>query len=645
MEITQKMRDDAKTYPTSNADKIMFCDLVSILEELKPSRSTAGKRKSKKSKIEILFNDSLLKRLDGHSPFPLVRLLAPICDRERPAYSIKEKVLAKLFCEAVGLDLKSEAAMALLKFNNANHVPSGLGHTVGDFPAVLEGILRTRSFHGKELTLGQVNEHLDALSSSPSGVQRKAIIHQVYSQMNHTEIKWFARIVLKDLKIGVKHDKILGYIHKNGPGMFSMCSDLRLVLATLRDPNVEYTYSLTLMQPFEPMLASTAYKYDCTTSMKHGFMVEWKYDGERMLIHKDGDDIKCITRRGNDYTKYYGNILGPMMRKYVHCEKCVLDGEVLPWNNDAKRFGKFGSNQSVAKQQLEGKNNKESWLCFVIFDIVWCEHPDQISLSSNEKHRLPKTRGNLTELDLRTRKEYLHCLISEKENKFYIGKAQFYEGTPQYRASELKKWMNLVVEQCQEGIMVKDISSKYICGATKSKKLGHWIKLKPGKECCVQFLFFGLFLSCSFWLIQIRCFYIANLTPSFYVIYFFFLIFFLIFLIEYFDKLRDNLDFVILGGYYGEGSQQKHVRGRAGQISTFLLGVVADEDDGENDLPRFYTVGKVGTGYTFEGNVVILNGCVWSTTKCFISHTCVFLNLSTFSTCFFFFFLRINTFA
>ena len=84
-----------------------------------------------------------------------------------------------------------------------------------------------------------------------------------------------------------------------------------------------------------------------------------------------------------------------------------------------------------------------------------------------------------------------------------------------------------------------------------------------------------------------------------------FFYFFFLFFLEYFDKLRDNLDFVILGGYYGEGSQ-KSTWGRAGQISTFLLGVVADEDDGENDLPRFYTVGKVGTGYTFEGNVFIL---------------------------------------
>ena len=44
-------------------------------------------------------------------------------------------------------------------------------------------------------------------------------------------------------------------------------------------------------------------------------VVQWKYDGERMLIHKDGHDIKCITRRGNDYTKYYGDILGPLVRK------------------------------------------------------------------------------------------------------------------------------------------------------------------------------------------------------------------------------------------------------------------------------------------------------------------------------------------
>jgi DNA ligase-4 len=272
MEITQKMRDDALNYPTSNADRIKFEYLVSILEELKPSRSIAGKRKSKKTKLDQLFSGKLLESMKGHSPFPLIRLLIPICDRERPAYSIKEKVLANLFCEAVGLDKKSEHAMALLKFNNANHVPAGLGGAVGDFPSVLEGILKNRSCKGNELTIGDVNELLDALSSG--AVARKDIIRKIYIKMNQTEIKWFARIVLKDLKIGVKHDKILFHIHPNAPDMYALCSDLRLVLATLRDPNEDFVYSLNLMQAFEPMLASTAYKYDCTNSMRDGFMVE-----------------------------------------------------------------------------------------------------------------------------------------------------------------------------------------------------------------------------------------------------------------------------------------------------------------------------------------------------------------------------------
>ena len=542
MEITQEMRDAAKVFPTSNCNKLSFSALVKVLEQVKPG-GRKKQKKSNKTKVQRLLSDNLLDLMDGHSPFPLIRLLVPNCDRERPTYSIKEKVLAKLFCEAVGITLKSDEGLALVKFNNPQFVPVGLTNTVGDFPGVLEGILKSRGYAGNTLTIGDVNNRLSDLAQCSSGKERIDVIRSIYTNMSPTEIKWFARIVLKDLKIGVKHDKILAYIHPDGPDMFAKVSDLRLVLATLRDPTIKMIVALSLLQVFEPMLAKTAYSYDCTSKYKQGFYVEWKFDGERMLVHKRGDEVKCFTRNGKDYTPKYGAIIRPLVLRHVHCENCILDGEIMPWNDEAQRFGKFGSNQRVANEEKEGRSNG-MWLCFVVFDCVWCDHPN--FTSSDAEKNLPAKRGNLTDLDLKTRKEYLKWIIEPAPHRLYVSQATFVEGSSAHRAATLKKWMNEVIQQCQEGIMIKSISSPYICGGRLSKKIGHWIKLKP----------------------------------------------------EYFDKMRDNLDLVVLAGYYGDG-RSCSTKGRAGKISTFLLGVV-NEDESTSLQPRFVTVGKVGTGYSFD---------------------------------------------
>ena len=58
---------------------------------------------------------------------------------------------------------------------------------------------------------------------------------------------------------------------------------------------------------------------------------------------------------------------------------------------------------------------------------------------------------------------------------------------------------------------------------------------------------------------------------------------------EYGDETRD-LDFLILGAYYGEGTS---VRGKG--LSVFLCGVKDDRDPG-----LYHTVCKVGTGYSFQ---------------------------------------------
>lgn len=111
------------------------------------------------------------------------------------------------------------------------------------------------------------------------------------------------------------------------------------------------------------------------------------------------------------------------------------------------------------------------------------------------------------------------------------------------------------VQNLEEGLMVKDLTSPYVVGE-KSRSRQHWIKMKA----------------------------------------------------DYSDQTT-NLDVLVLGAYWASG------RARGGRFSSFLLGVQADEkeraeeegfmavdeEEGQRSVlsgRRFYTLGRTGSGFT-----------------------------------------------
>ena len=76
------------------------------------------------------------------------------------------------------------------------------------------------------------------------------------------------------------------------------------------------------------------------------FIIETKFDGERMQLHKDGDAYKFFSRSGNEYTHVFGGDewSGTFTPYIANCFKpdvrnCILDGEMVGYDPVRETIG------------------------------------------------------------------------------------------------------------------------------------------------------------------------------------------------------------------------------------------------------------------------------------------------------------------
>jgi DNA ligase-4 len=191
----------------------------------------------------------------GESLFPYFRLLLPHLDSERGRYQIK---LADIYIRALAIDDDSHDAKRLKHFkdpetaarlSSASRRFGGAPSAAGDFALVLHEVLTAReSTVGnsyKAWTVGSVNEWLDKLVAVAGGhgrvtevdEQRKLFV-ELLAACKPVEHKWIVRVVLGDMKLGLRQDSLLGWYHPDAMECFNSSLSLRTVFedAELRDP-------------------------------------------------------------------------------------------------------------------------------------------------------------------------------------------------------------------------------------------------------------------------------------------------------------------------------------------------------------------------------------------------------------------------
>jgi ATP-dependent DNA ligase I len=450
----------------------------------------------------------------GNDFFPALRLIIPDKDRERGVYGLKEKVIAKLLIKIVRIDKNSEDGFSLLHWKDPGQQRSKVA---GDFAGrAYEALVKRpmRNDYGN-MTIEEVNDELDRLSSASKEQEQLLILEKFYRRMNPEELMWLIRVILKDMHVGATEKTFFRLWHPDAEDLFNVSSNLRRVCWDLSDPEKridEKKGAITVGQCFQPMLAEMKngkpLKYSVAamgaTAEDPEFWIEEKLDGERIQMHmwsdpeiKGGRRFRWWSRKAKEYTYLYGEgvddktgalsqFLEDAFAKGV--ESIILDGEMITWNTEEKATVPFGTLKTAALATERNPYGRGHRPVFRIFDILLLNDTP------------------LIRYELRDRRKALASSVISVPERFEI-----HDYVAATAVEEVEDLLRNVVAEASEGLIMKNPRSPYLFDDR-----GEWQKVKP----------------------------------------------------EYMEGYGEELDCCIIGGYYGSGR-------RGGQLSSFLCGLRA----------------------------------------------------------------------
>eukprot|EP01080_Neovahlkampfia_damariscottae_P011827 gene11827-5158_t len=207
---------------------------------------------------------------------------------------------------------------------------------------------------------------------------------------------------------------------------------------------------IQLDTPVKPMLARASKTYeDAIKRCPNGFFIETKYDGERIQIHKNGDEFHCYSRSLKPIVPNKYQEVKKYISKAIKEDKVILDGEILLVDLKTGNPLPFGTLGTHKKKQFT-----DAVVGIFIFDILYL----------NGK--------SLLNTPLEKRRQVLEKVVKLIPNRIMLSEYTLCDGSIEDREALLSLKMTNAIEQALEGLVLKDLQSTYEPGAR------HWIKMK-----------------------------------------------------------------------------------------------------------------------------------------------------------------------
>ncbi|MBR0272437.1 MAG: ATP-dependent DNA ligase [Methanobrevibacter sp.] len=315
------------------------------------------------------------------------------------------------------------------------------------------------TFFSQPLTINFVFDSLQKLSkiSGSRSTNRKiSIILELLSQASATEAKYLTRTITEELRIGVGDGIVRDAIaqafdidKKIVERAQMLTNDFSVVATTALLEGAEGLSKLNLTPgtPVKPMLAQLSPPVAEIIPEMGTAICETKYDGIRLQVHRNGDEIKIFTRRLENITHALPEIV-ELFDEHLPHDDYIVEGEVI-----ATRDGKPLPFQNILHRVRRKYNVEEAMenvpLKLYLFDVLYYKEP-------------------MIDEPLMKRRETLESIVDTTVDAMNL--STMIVGTPD-NIDEIEELFNSSIAAHHEGIMIKDASEPYIPGIRGKKML------------------------------------------------------------------------------------------------------------------------------------------------------------------------------
>ena len=310
------------------------------------------------------------------------------------------------------------------------------------------------------ITITEVHRTFDKIAKTTGGGSKKtkqSLLESLLNRMNPEESDCLFRMIFSEMRIGVNEGLMLMGIAEASstpPRLVRrahmMTGDLGAVAFTalqLGEKELE-NVQMKLFVPLKPMLANNSTSFEAILREHRGETAfEYKYDGARVQIHKQGNEIRVYSRRLTDVTESLPDLVS-IIRENITLDSAILEGEAvavglhfkpLPFQDLMRRFRRVHNVEETAEKIP---------LKLYLFDILY--HDGELDID-----KLYSTRWNILE-NIVPQKLLAQRVITSDPHV-------------------AKDMQQAALKAGHEGLIAKRLDSKYRPG-TRGK---NWIKIKP----------------------------------------------------------------------------------------------------------------------------------------------------------------------
>ncbi|MEK6952412.1 MAG: ATP-dependent DNA ligase [Nanoarchaeota archaeon] len=314
---------------------------------------------------------------------------------------------------------------------------------------------------GSKLTIHKVFGNLLKLSEleGEGTVGRKIdLVSELIANASPVEAKFIIRTVLEDLRVGVAEGVLRDAIAlaynvdvKTVEKAFDVLVDYGEVAKRAKEKKLS-GLGLVIGRPFKVMLAIKVNNIEeAFDEVGKPALFDYKLDGFRVTIHKSNDKIKLFTRKMEEVTKQFPEVIY-LIKENVKAKKCILDSEFVGYDKKTGKYLPFQNISQRIKRKYDIENTAKKFPVEInVFDILNYEGKDLKDEKQLERRNL------------------LEKIIKEKDKKIVLTKKLITDDV-----SKAKEFFEESLKAGNEGLIAKKLDAVYQPG----RRVGGWVKLK-----------------------------------------------------------------------------------------------------------------------------------------------------------------------